>query len=181
MNEPYTREELEEIRTQAIWFPTDVGCPRHRTRMMVVKTFVFQMVSRTGTKTEVLHKRLDGWPVLAGWDREEVELACDECGANALAKTGPVPQRTWANTLAKVLEGVQKRGCDPRIVESDQRSLKVTIQRPVGGREKEKFAASITWADLAMPAETLAARVLAQYDRHVTGKDTMPVPRPGAR
>jgi hypothetical protein len=69
--------------------------------------------------------------------------------------------------LAKVLEGVEKRGRDSRIVGSDQRSLQVTIELPVGGRERETFAASISWADLAMPTETLAARILDQYDRDV--------------
>ena len=104
-----------------------------------------------------------------GGKREGVELTCNECRLNVRVKTGTVLQRTWADMLAKVLEGVEKRGRDSRIVGSDQRSLQVTIDRPVGGREREKFAAYISWADLAMPAETLAARILDQYDRDVRG------------
>jgi len=152
VHDPYTAGELEQIRTQAVWFATDVGCPRHGSRMKVAKTFVFQ---------EALHKTLDGWPALAGWDREGVELTCDECRYNVRVGTGPVLQRAWANMLAKVLEGVEQRGRDSRLVGSDLRALQVTIE--------QKFAASISCADLAMPAETLAARILDEYDRDVKG------------
>ena len=63
--------------------------------------------------------------------------------------------------LAKVLAGVEQRGRDSRLVGSDLRALQVTIE--------QKFAASISWADLATPAETLAARILDRYDRDVRG------------
>jgi hypothetical protein len=152
VNDPYTAGELEQIRTQAVWFASDVGCPRDGSRMRVAKTFVFQ---------ELLHKTLDGWPPLAGWEREGVELRCYECRHNVRVRTGPALQRAWANMLAKVLEGVKQRGRDSRLVGSDLRALQVTIE--------QKFAASISWADLAIPAETLAARVLDQYDRGVSG------------
>lgn len=152
MRDPYTAEELEQIRTQAVWFATDVGCPRHGSRMRVAMTFVFQ---------EAKHKALNGWPALAGGDREGVELTCDECRLNVRVKTGPVLQRAWANTLAKVLEGVEQRGRDSRLVGSDLRALQVTIE--------QTFVASIPWADLAIPAETLAARILDQYDQDLRG------------
>ena len=152
MGDRYTAEELEQIRTQAVWFATDVGCPRHDSRMRVAKTFVFQ---------ETLHKTLNGWPALAGWEREGVELTCNECRLSVRVKTGPGLQRAWANTLAKVLEGVAQRGRDSRLVGSDLRALQVTIE--------QKFVASISWADLAIPAETLAARILDRYDRDVKG------------
>ena len=153
MNDPYTAGELEQIRTQAVWFATDVGCPRHGSRMRVAKTFVVQ---------ELLHKTLDGWPPLAGWEREGVELTCYECHLSVRVRTGPVLQRAWANMLAKVLAGVEQRGRDSRLVGSDLRALQVTID--------QKFAASISWADLGMPAETLAARILDEYDGEVEGK-----------
>jgi len=152
VNDPYTAGELEQIRTQAVWFATDVRCPRHGSRMRVAKTFVFQ---------ELQHKALDGWPALVGWDREGVELTCDACRHDVRVRTGPALQRAWANMLAKVLEGVEQRGRDSRLVGSDLRALQVTIE--------QKFAASISWADLAIPAETLAARILDQYDRDVKG------------
>src|SRR5690242_3449028 len=107
MSEPYNSDELQEIRTQAVWYPTETLCPRHRTPMKVVRTRVFQ-VEKKDAGTSVLFRVCPGWATIPGWDRDLVELRCDDCGLGSVeAKTGSAPNLVWAGMLGKVREAIQ--------------------------------------------------------------------------
>jgi len=162
VSDPYTADEVSEIRTQAVWFPTDTRCPRHDKAMDVAKTVVQQQDS----PVSMLVRTVDGWPVTPGWDRTEVELRCESCDESVRAKTGPLPQLTWAKTLGVVREGILKRNRDPRIVGFDQRTLKITIPLPVT-TGAENLAYHVPWDALALPAAKIADDVLAAYDQAV--------------
>lgn len=132
-------------------------------------------MAKNDAGTSVMFRFFPGWATAPGWDRDRVELQCDECGLGSVAaRTGSAPHVVWATMLGKVREAMQKRGRDPRIVGADQRELKVTI--PTTGNDK--FAISLPWQslnwepwdDLDAASSDLAMLVLDQYDQDAKRK-----------
>jgi hypothetical protein len=157
VTDAYSDDELDEIRTQAVWFPTDTRCPRNHGPMLVVLTFVFQVIG----ETDMVRRTVDGWSTDSAWERDEVLVRCDTCDLPVRAATGTLLHVTWLHVLEQVRDEMARGGRDPRIVGAEQRTLEVTI--PVND---ERFAYQVPVLWLAShPASQIAQEILEAYNQ----------------
>ena len=156
----YTKDELSDIRSQAVFSTPDVRCPRHSSALNVVRTFAHHQVGST-----VRERAFDAWPAPPDWVPDQVHLVCQECQVIVPARTGPDLQEVWRNAVGRVREGLVKRGRDPAVLTTDERYLKVSFELPTG--REEKVSVVIAPEELTFGAEKLAAMLLDAYDRHI--------------
>src|SRR3989442_1437405 len=130
----YSVEEAAQIRAQAVFFPSDVRCPRHGESMAITATLAFQPVPRG-----IEEARFEQWPPPEGWRALRVDVACPECELVVPAQTGEELRAGFRKVVELVREGMQARNRDAAVVHADDRYLTVKVEAPHDRNEKWAF------------------------------------------
>src|SRR5438093_341486 len=157
----YSAEEVALVRAHAVFFPSDVRCPRHGEPTVVTATLAVRR--KPGAVEE---GRFEGGRLPDGWQAFRVDIACPECGVVVPAQTDDELRAGFRRVAQLVREGMQARNRDPIVVHPDDRYLTVKVESPHDGEEKWSFPL-IPDNDLRLRPDQVAARILGAYDAQV--------------